>query len=212
MNGDLIYFIDMKTHYVYKITDSKTKQFYIGSRTCECLPINDDYMGSPSVWSPKDKNRLEKEIIKSDFKTRKDAIEFEAILIEKNIDNELNENYSIPPNKFYGGMKGKNHSSDTIKKISEGNKGKILSETHINNIREAKLGISHSIDHKNNIRDGVKKYYERNNHPDCKKVIHINTGKIFESQTNAANYFNIAPCTVSAHCNGRMKTKKFKFY
>ena len=43
-------------HYVYKLEDKKTKEFYFGSRSCKCEIINDKYMGSPKTWKPnKDK-------------------------------------------------------------------------------------------------------------------------------------------------------------
>ena len=138
-------------HYVYKITDSKTGQYYFGSRSHK-NPKNDEYMGSMKRWTPEDENRLLKEIIRDDFKTRDDAIEYESDIIQEHIDDELNENYHIPIKGFsmYGvefskehknniskvriekglskgsnnPMYNKNHSNSTIKKMKEQAKGR----------------------------------------------------------------------------------------
>lgn len=135
-----------KSHYIYKITDPQTGQFYFGSRTCEGSPYNDDdYMGSMVTWKPKNRDRLIKEIIKDDFKSREEAIQFESRIIEENIDNELNENYNIPSKGFC-------------------NYGRVFSEEHIRNLRESHLGNKLSINTKRKISkamQGVKFSNER---------------------------------------------------
>lgn len=83
----------MKKYYVYKL-ESLNGEYYFGSRGCDCDPIDDTYMGSPSVWKP-NKDELLKTIIRN-FNTRKEAILFERELIIKNINNKLNMNFSIP--------------------------------------------------------------------------------------------------------------------
>lgn len=90
----------MTIHYVYKITDTNTNHYYFGSRTCKCNPEDDNYMGSMLTWDTTHSN-LKKEILKSDFETRDEAVEYEAIMISLNIDDDLNENYHIPPDKFH---------------------------------------------------------------------------------------------------------------
>jgi len=88
-------------HYVYKVIERETKQFYIGSRSCKCLPKEDiNYLGSMCVWKP-NKTKLEKIIIKQKFKNREDAIIYEIKQIIKYIENPLNENYSIPGKSFH---------------------------------------------------------------------------------------------------------------
>lgn len=86
-------------HYVYKIIDIKTGEFYFGSRSHE-FPQTDKYMGSYKVWQPENKSRLIKEIISDDFETRTDAIQFESEIILKYINNPLNRNYNIPNKGF----------------------------------------------------------------------------------------------------------------
>ena len=92
-------------HYVYKLENPATKEFYYGSRTCNCNPEDDVYMGSMTRWKV-DKTILTKTIIKSDFDNRILATEYEAALIYEHIKNPLNRNYHIPAKGFYGSPKG----------------------------------------------------------------------------------------------------------
>jgi len=90
----------MKLHYVYKLENPNTKEFYFGSRSCDCNPIDDEYMGSMTAWVV-DKNILEKIIVKSNFKNRTDAVLFESELIKNHINDSLNRNYHIPNENFH---------------------------------------------------------------------------------------------------------------
>ena len=40
-----------KYNYTYKITNIKTKEFYVGVRSCDCEIECDKYMGSSSIWT-----------------------------------------------------------------------------------------------------------------------------------------------------------------
>lgn len=40
-----------KFNYVYKIVNTKTNEFYIGVRSCDCDIKEDKYMGSSSIWT-----------------------------------------------------------------------------------------------------------------------------------------------------------------
>jgi len=57
----------MEIHYIYKITNSQTQEFYIGLRTSKCEALFDKYMGSSSVWNREyiktNKDILVKEIL-----------------------------------------------------------------------------------------------------------------------------------------------------
>lgn len=119
----------MKKHYVYKITDPITNQYYFGSRSNED-PKTDTYMGSMKTWKPKDKSRLIKEIIKDDFETREKAIEFEAELIEDNINDNLNENYYIPNKGFHTVGYKRVWSDESRYKLSESLKRRWKYHTH----------------------------------------------------------------------------------
>lgn len=170
-------------HYVYKITDIKTNQYYIGCRSHK-NPKSDSYMGSMQTWKPENKNMLVKEIIADDFKTREEAIEFEAILIEKCIDDKLNENYHIPNKGFHvvgvpktpewrrkvsaalsgknNPMYGKQHSENSIKKIKECRSNQILTERQLQNLRTMNSGKIFTPNHKSKISESLKKHYSLN--------------------------------------------------
>lgn len=159
-----------KFHYIYKLTDINTNEFYYGSRTCIGEPANDMYMGSMKIWKP-NKNNLIKEIINSNFNTRFEALEYEAKLIKKYINHPLNRNYSSPDGKFIRlgppsnkGIQnpqhsermtgenhplfGKTHSEETILKMSKSSIGKKKSEEHKQNMRKPK-----SEEHKQKLRE-----------------------------------------------------------
>lgn len=86
-------------HYVYRIEHIETNEFYIGSRTSNVHPTLDSYLGSMKTWKP-DKSKLKKIILKDDFESREDAIQFEANEISNVINEHLNRNYFIPGKKF----------------------------------------------------------------------------------------------------------------
>lgn len=86
-------------HYVYRLDHIETSEFYVGSRSSKVHPSLDNYLGSMIRWKP-DKTKLKKTIIKDDFETRQEAIDFEVLEITKVINDDLNRNYHIPPNKF----------------------------------------------------------------------------------------------------------------
>lgn len=70
-----------KYFYVYKIVHIETNEFYFGSRGCSCNPEEDKkYMGTMKTWKP-DKTKLSKIILNEIFKTRDEAMLFEANFI-----------------------------------------------------------------------------------------------------------------------------------
>lgn len=63
---------DKRYHYVYRITDEKTSQFYIGVRSCDCLPAQDRYMGSGNWLASANKADFRKEVLEC-FESRLEA-------------------------------------------------------------------------------------------------------------------------------------------
>lgn len=63
---------EKRHHYVYKITEPRTGQFYIGVRSCDCLPAQDRYMGSGGWIAMIDKRTAHKEILEV-FGSREEA-------------------------------------------------------------------------------------------------------------------------------------------
>ena len=137
-------------HYVYKIKNIITNEYYIGVRSCKCNIIEDNYMGSSSIWTKayikQNKDILQKEILK-EFNSRKDARDYEVFLLKENKDNNLCVNVCfnyvpdhtgkhqnkewIEKRKLVGnknGMYGKHHSEKTKRNISNKLKGRIISE------------------------------------------------------------------------------------
>jgi hypothetical protein len=92
-------------HYVYKVVDTQTGEFYFGSRSCKCNPEEDIlYTGSMSTWSRFDtfnRTNLKKEIIRYDFSSRQKATEYERDVIKIHINDPLNRNYHIPGIGYY---------------------------------------------------------------------------------------------------------------
>ena len=84
---------------------------------------------------------------------------------------------------------GKHHSEETKKKISEANKGK-------------QVGKNHPMYGKKLSEETKRKMSENS----CKKVICITTGKIFNSQTEASNHYNVAQSNISNCCRGICKS------
>jgi len=120
-------------HYVYKIEDPVTKEFYFGSRTSVCLPIDDVfYKGSMKTWKPEDTSRLVKTILDESFANRDEANLYEYDIIKLCIKDTLNRNYSLPGPEFHtvgkdcsrgkNGFFGKTHSNETKKKQSHSGK------------------------------------------------------------------------------------------
>ena len=135
-------------HYVYKLEDKKSGEFYFGSRTCHTNIEDDNYMGSPVIWKPNKKN-LQKVILKSDFKNREDALLYEKKLVEENIKHPLNRNYSIPTKGFYRSdgnvwdSKWKLQQSKRMKEYYQKNKatnlGRKFDESWRKNLSESRI-------------------------------------------------------------------------
>lgn len=137
-------------HYLYKITNLKTNQFYIGVRSSKD-PYKDKYMGSSSLWTKdfikKNFSDLQKEILDDSFLDRQSANIAEVELLKKYKDDDLCINclYDIIPSHLgrkqseewirkriksgeQANMYGKHHTEETKKQISETLKGRIISE------------------------------------------------------------------------------------
>jgi len=129
-------------HYVYRLDDPITKEFYIGSRSCLCDIKDDKYMGSYSTWKPENKSKIVKTILKSNFRKRETAIRYEAILIKEYINDDLNRNYHIPNEGFH--TTGTQHTSETIEKILKAREGYVHTQETKLKIGKSHIGLSHS--------------------------------------------------------------------
>ena len=122
-----------------------------------------------------------------------------------------------------GSMLGNKLSEETKEKISKANKGKTghklgqkLSEETKKRLSESKKGKSLSEDHKKKAIENLKKVDNSKKIAEhrkavCKKVICINDGKIFESGTDASNYYKINRGNLHTAMKENKSIKKFKF-
>lgn len=204
-------------HYVYKIIDEKTNQYYIGVRSCKCEIEEDEYMGSYQCWKPT--GNLIKKVLKI-FNSRKEANIYEIEIIKKNIKNELNQNYHIPTVGFH--MLNRKHTKETKEKQRQAKlknptkywKGKTrkdmlgmnnpmyggnFSKEMLENMSKAHIGKTHTDETK--IKMAKSKY---------KKVkqfdLNGNLLNEFNSILEASKKTNTNKSSISSVCSGRYKT------
>lgn len=129
----------------------------------------------------------------------------------KNISNETRE-------KMSQASKGRKHSKETKQKISGKNKGKKLTDKQKAKISEnnkgnkKRLGKLHSNETKNKISETKK---GKSNTKLTKKIICLNTGDVYVSQTEASEKLNIKQNNISRVCLKQRKKYKglvFMFY
>jgi group I intron endonuclease len=198
-------------HYVYKLTETKTNEFYYGIRSCNCNPIDDFYMGSMIAWNP-NKDNLIKEIV-SEFKTREDAVKFESMVIEENIKHPLNRNYHTGMGMaFYG----KSHSNETKEKISNtmigrhvGKDNPFYGMTHkvetLKKISKSLTGNTHSDETKKKMSESATNIDRSEYKLKRKKVLHIESGVVYSSIYMAAKYLGMSRNTIRKYMNDKFK-------
>lgn len=202
-------------HYVYKLEDKKSGEFYFGSRTCHTNIEDDNYMGSPVIWKPNKKN-LQKVILKSDFKNREDALLYEKKLVEENIKHPLNRNYSIPTKGFYRSdgnvwdSKWKLQQSKRMKEYYQKNKatnlGRKFDESWRKNLSESRI--------ENGVARGSKNPKSYGN----VKITDLEGNEfVFDTAKEASIHFKVDRFTLTQHCKnqttyqrGKLKGYEFK--
>ena len=116
-------------------------------------------------------------------------------------------------NRDWGGIGGKSgvkHSEEHNKKIGEANKGKKRSEETKIKIGEANKGKKRSKETRRKMSKAKRKMSDETkqkmSEAHNKKVICVTTGKIFNSQTEASNYYNIVQKNISDCCRYKRKS------
>ena len=211
----LFIFIYM-THYVYKLTNPITNEFYIGVRSCNGDSNRDDYMGSMATWVV-DKSILVKTIIDDAFKTRKQANIKEVQLLKENIDNPLNRNYHIPSVGFC--CFGIKYPAEHRKKLSELKKNqynsnpKMLENNRIYQKNRWTDELKNEWSTKMTYINSTKKYRNKqiqSASDKVKPVLQFNKNgqfiKEYSSIHEAARELNIDKTCISRNCNGKYKS------
>lgn len=106
-------------HYCYKI-EFETGHVYFGSRSCKCKPEDDvKYLGSPKTHKTHWEAFEPVKVILREFDTRKEACEYENVLIEWawSVNKSLSLNANIQGVKFC--TKGATQSEETVLKKSK---------------------------------------------------------------------------------------------
>ena len=204
----------MKKHYVYRLTDKVTNEYYYGVRTCYCPIEEDTYMGSMKVWKPNYDNLI-KEIV-CEFDNRKDATNFEAELIIKNMKNPLNRNYGW---HIWGemGFYGKKHDDETKQKISKAmNKydrsgennpfyGKKHTPETLKKMTNSLTGHTHSDKTKKKMSESASKIDRSEYKLKRKKVLHLESGRVYQSIYMAAKELGMSRTTVRKYMDDKFK-------
>lgn len=148
-------------------------------------------------------------------------IEIELIKVWNSTD--INHGYNITS----GGESnnGKHHSEETKRLISEKHQGKFCGEKnpmygkdwregktkeeieeHNRKISKALKGRTYSEETRKKLSESHKGKWKGKDNPVAKKVVCITTGKIFDTMTEAEQFYNIGRSGISACCKGRTKS------
>ncbi|MDM0633603.1 NUMOD3 domain-containing DNA-binding protein [Clostridium perfringens] len=223
-------------HYVYEITNKINGKKYIGKRTCKCPIEEDKYMGSGYLLKKAiKKHGIENFTKKILFiaESEEEAYQKEFDVIES-VQAYKNPNYynCVPGGRgapvLNSYMKGKKPSIETRKKISKSLKGKMKGKLNpfygkhhtietkeiIKSKNKGKFkgelnpfyGKRHTQEVKDKLRGIRKGKFKDGSNFNAKKVINLNTLKVFNSVKEAGDFLEINYFGISKCCNNKLKT------
>ena len=188
----------MENHYVY-YSYEEFGRGYIGCRTCECLPENDDYLGSyhDQTFNPTNK------IILEIFSTREEALQAEVDLhkfyqVDQN-PHFANKSRQKTTGFYYAEKKfgeenpfyGKFHTNETKDKISQvgkENKGWVEKRRTYQGENNPFYGKTHSKETRENLREKALEQFSTQGHPfQGKKHSEESKAKFRENNTGSKN-------------------------
>lgn len=111
-------------------------------------------------------------------------------------------------------MTGRHPSDETKRKLSEANKGRKISEEHKKKLIESHHDLS-GINHPMYGKKHSEETKEKMSNAKKKMIMNINTGQIFNSLLDAANFTKINISGISLCCKGKRKTAgkyRWKYY
>ena len=221
---------------IYKITNTINDRFYIGSSVNIHKRLNEhkrmlrknihdnDFL--QKSWNKHGEDHFKFEIIEL-------IIDKSTLIIREqfylDLINPFNENTTYNICKIAGNMLGFKHSEETKKLLSDLHKGNKYSlgfkhsDITKDKMSKSKTGKKHNLE---TINKMISSSIGRTQNDETKeKLSIINKGKtatnkvkiyqldlndniikLWDSITEAANYFNITPSSISSVCNGRNKT------
>ena len=162
----------METHYVY-YSYEEFGRGYIGCRTCECLPEEDDYLGSyhDETFNPSNK------IILETFSTRKEALQAEVDL-HKFYQVDKNPHFANKARQkttgFYYSSKGVVRTEEYKKKMSERLKGREIKSEWIEKAKQNRR----SFEGENN------PFYGKEHSQETKELLKQRTTETWKNQTH----------------------------
>ena len=128
-------------------------------------------------------------LVKSDDKSGKLSEETKLKISLANTGNFHNEETRA---KMGIKNKGRIASQETRDKMSKSRTGVKLSEEHVKSISDGKKGVLFSDEHKQNLSNKkLERFKDKSKHPRSKKVINTETGKIFNTISEAALSINV---------------------
>lgn len=137
---------DIKHHYTYVIHNENSGRYYIGVRSSELAPEDDEkYMGSSKHLKAEMKEQPTgwNKYIQQTYASRSEALDDEKASISGHLQNGLCINLSPGGTgwKSITASLGRVVSDETKRKISEKTKGKEITQAHRDAISKARTGI-----------------------------------------------------------------------
>lgn len=194
----------METHYVY-YSYEEFGRGYIGCRTCECLPEEDDYLGSyhDETFNPSNK------IILETFSTRKEALQAEVDL-HKFYQVDKNPHFANKARQkttgFYYSSKGVVRTEEYKKKMSERLKGREIKPEWIEKAKQNRrcyngennpfYGKEHSQETKELLKQRTTETWKNQPHPWIGRKHSEETKQKFRENSkgeNNPNYGKVTP-------------------